>query len=199
MNRRHTSAVKALQDWTCQKCEKIMHCNKGAFVSHVRWCGFDYAAHFWGSVQKGPGCWLWTASKRWDGYGRYNVQPGKRQLTAHRYSWELANGPIPEGMGVLHKCDTPACVNPDHLFLGSHKENMRDAYAKRRHAHGDRATRRKLSEADVADILRNPPTTGKHGNVKEYAARYRVNPGAIHAILKRRYWKFVAADNGAKP
>lgn len=75
------------------------------------------------------GCWLWEGALA----GKYGVivQDGKN-LSAHRYSWELHNGDIPNGLWVLHKCDTPSCVNPDHLFLGTAKDNMQDALRKGR-------------------------------------------------------------------
>lgn len=69
-------------------------------------------------------CLLWTGRKSKDGYGKIN-RKGKT-LSAHRYSWTLVNGPIPEGLFVLHKCDVPTCINPDHLFLGTHQDNMDD-------------------------------------------------------------------------
>lgn len=94
---------------------------------------------FWLKVDKaGPGgCWLYTGFRKWDGYGwlaRY-FNGKVRYLTAHRYSWILANGPVPDGLHVLHKCDVPACCNPAHLFLGTHQDNMKDRKAKGR-THG---------------------------------------------------------------
>lgn len=77
------------------------------------------------------GCWLWTGTANERGYGR--VYSGGRMWVAHRLSWTQANGPIPSGMFVCHKCDTPACVNPDHLFLGSPRDNVLDMVAKGRH------------------------------------------------------------------
>lgn len=79
------------------------------------------------------GCWLWLGKPDKHGYGRINVggRAGKAQF-AHRVSWELHRGSIPNGMGVLHHCDTPSCVNPDHLFIGTQSDNMRDARAKGR-------------------------------------------------------------------
>lgn len=77
------------------------------------------------------GCWLWTAGVGIGGYGRLWCGAGLTRY-AHRFSYELAFGPVPSGMFVCHRCDTPACVNPDHLFLGTHRDNMRDMQQKGR-------------------------------------------------------------------
>jgi len=87
---------------------------------------------FWSQVKKGDGCWLWKGPTN----GRYG-RVGRRTY-AHRVSYELAHGPIPEGLFVMHKCDTPLCVRPDHLRVGTPKENTQDAVRKRRMATGDR-------------------------------------------------------------
>jgi hypothetical protein len=88
----------------------------------------------WEKVQKEPngGCWLWTGGTTNGGYGVIGVGRG-RLHRAHRISWEIANGPIPDGLKVLHRCDNPPCVNPAHLFLGTQVDNMRDCAAKGRH------------------------------------------------------------------
>jgi hypothetical protein len=88
---------------------------------------------FWAKVSRmSPAeCWLWTASQNSMGYGKMLVA-GKLQL-AHRISWELHIGPVPAGLFVLHRCDTPLCVNPLHLFVGTNADNMRDMKVKGRH------------------------------------------------------------------
>lgn len=76
------------------------------------------------------GCWMWSAGKTGQGYGAFSIDGKNRP--AHRVSYELFKGPIPEGLFVCHDCDTPACVNPDHLFLGTHQDNMDDRSKKGR-------------------------------------------------------------------
>lgn len=89
---------------------------------------------FWAYVTPGAPdeCWLWQAKLEKTGYGRARYQ-GKK-YGAHQLSWILHNGPIPKGLFVCHKCDVPSCVNPNHLFLGTPKDNTEDMTAKQRHA-----------------------------------------------------------------
>ena len=115
------------------KHPNVKHC------SHL--CGNQAVRHapirpveerFWEKVQKTDGCWLWTGATIAAGYGELAVGQPRKPLRAHRLSWEMHHGPIPEGLLVLHHCDVRNCVRPEHLFLGTHQDNMADAYAKGR-------------------------------------------------------------------
>jgi hypothetical protein len=93
------------------------------------------AERFWDKVRKqdGDGCWEWTANTNNQGYGFIGSGPPQRKpLLAHRVSFEIAFGPIATGMCVLHRCDNPLCVRPDHLFLGTLRDNTQDSIAKGR-------------------------------------------------------------------
>lgn len=97
-------------------------------------------------------CWLWTAGCFRRGYGAFGV--GGKLVKAHRYSWEREHGPIPYGALVCHRCDTPACVNPAHLFLGTNLENVRDRDSKGRQARqaGERNAMSKLTAKEISEI-----------------------------------------------
>lgn len=88
---------------------------------------------FWAKVKRGTAeeCWPWTGSKLKTGYGQ--LRENGKMIRAHRVSWELSRGPIPEGMNVCHHCDNPPCCNPDHLFIGTHLDNTRDKMHKGRY------------------------------------------------------------------
>ena len=94
------------------------------------------AERFWAKVDRSGECWLWTGPQVGRGYGKTSFN-GKTQR-AHRVSWELTYGPIPAGVFVCHKCDNPLCVRPEHLFLGTPLDNVRDMCAKKRQVSGSK-------------------------------------------------------------
>ncbi len=100
-----------------------------------------YKDRFLQSFQKENGCWNWEKAKNPNGYGIYTVRKEgwkrRRTVLAHRYAYEIFTGVIPQGMCVLHKCDNPSCVNPDHFFLGTQVDNMRDRKEKGRMPKGE--------------------------------------------------------------
>jgi hypothetical protein len=108
---------------------------------------------FWERIEKlanESGCWLWTGNLDSYGYGRF----GKRKAIhkAHRISYVMHKGEIPTGMCVLHHCDTPSCVNPDHLYAGTHTDNNKDKVQRNRQAKGEKMGAAKLTPALVRDI-----------------------------------------------
>jgi HNH endonuclease/helix-turn-helix resolvase-like protein len=134
---------------------------------------------FWPKVNKTETCWLWLGSRAPEGYGHLNTV-GKMKL-AHRVSWELCNGPIPDGICVLHKCDNPPCVRPDHLFLGTKLDNPTDRLIKGRLG---RVT--KLNEESVYSmwqLYQNGTSLG------ELAAQFNVNYSTIWRITHGHRWK----------
>lgn len=139
---------------------------------------------FWSRVKRGaPGeCWLWERSVDGFGYGRFYFAGGNAR--AHRFSWVLHYGEIPVGLSVLHQCDRPRCVNPAHLFLGTHEENMADMVSKRRRPHGAAHAKTTLSESDVARIRRDSRPS------RRVAAEYGVDPRTICRIRRRETWKY---------
>lgn len=114
-------------------------------------------ARFWAKVRVTPTCWLWTGTVIGsNGYGSFSMARGLARGTqapryAHRIAYELTHGQIPNGQHVLHACDVPRCVNPAHLFLGTHRDNMRDAARKGR-LHVQRPRKQRISAEAVAKI-----------------------------------------------
>lgn len=143
--------------------------------------------------KRGPNdCWLWLGDLNAQGYGRISI--GAKKLgsaLAHRVMWSVAKGrSIPRGKVVMHTCDTPACVNPKHLQLGTQAQNMRDMLAKQRGAPapwygGEGHHSARFSVDDVRAIRASTETT------KVLAARYRVNQASINKVRSRKTWKHI--------
>lgn len=137
---------------------------------------------FWPKVEKGDGCWNWTGTRKPAGYGaihEYDSTRKRKTRYAHRVAWEIARGPIPDGLSVLHSCDNPRCVNPDHLFLGDDAANALDKAIKGRAA-------RKLTPEAVRGI-RNLIQYGYPQRI--VAAMYQVDQTCVSSIhLKKTWW-----------
>jgi len=144
---------------------------------------------FWAKVDvRGPGeCWPWTGAKTTAGYGSLLVSLGpKRNGYAHRVSWELHYGPIPDGQHVCHVCDHPACVNPSHLFLGDAAANMQDKAVKGRAPRGVGIKNHKLTEAQVCEIRDR-----MHISQCEFARLFGVDQSTISYIRAGKTWKHI--------
>ena len=127
------------------------------------------------------GCWLWTGTQNPTGYGEIRDKETRRKCLAHRVSWERVNGQIPEGLFVLHKCDVKLCVNPQHLFLGTHSDNMADWVAKG--ARRASAKTNKVTYEDAQEII------ASSDSASVLSKKYGISMWAISAIRNGRSWK----------
>lgn len=143
-------------------------------------------------VRKTDTCWLWTGARCDDGYGHFNI--GGHQRRAHRVAWELwRHEPIPDGLMVLHHCDVPLCVNPDHLFLGTHKDNFIDwlnkggTRCREIYLRGEAHPRHKVTANQVLEIR----TSRK--SCKELARIFGLSDGQVSKIRNGTSWKSLKA------
>lgn len=128
------------------------------------------------------GCWLWDGPQTSrGGYGQFAFGD-RRNIKAHRYSYELHKGPIPDSLFVCHKCDTPACVNPDHLYVGTAADNAADAVSRNRSCRGQKNTHAILTEIQVRQIRRST------ASVAVLVSRYGIAESTVRAVLKRHSW-----------
>jgi len=145
-----------------------------------------YVQRFWERVTKGDKCWDWNHSLTHKGYGAfYAIYDDQTWWRAHRFSWRIHNGKIPDGMQVLHRCDNPKCVNPDHLWLGTDADNRADRIHKGRQTKGKRIPTAKLSREAVRMIRRSPL------NNTQMAKKLGMHNSTISRIRLRKYWKYV--------
>ena len=151
---------------------------------------------FWAKVHKTKTCWEWTAFRMPFGYGQF--APRGKMKYAHRVSWELEYGPIPEGMCVLHKCDVPYCIRPDHLFLGTHQDNMDDMVSKGRTGgydkKGEANPKGKLTEnmVRIARAVYGTEIDGKKVSYQRIADAFGVQKSCIAHIIQGRKWTHLA-------
>lgn len=158
-------------------------------------------------------CWTWTDSKNRNGYGQFTVRG--RMFRPHRLAWILAHGPIPKsddnyhGLCVMHRCDNPACVRPDHFVLGTHTDNMRDkerkgrgnqpcgdANGQRKHpesrARGESRGLAKLTNSDAV-MIRVLYATGRFSH-RSLAAQFGVSHVVIGGVVRRDLWSHIPDD-----
>lgn len=140
---------------------------------------------FWEKVNKTKNCWEWIGAKTDFGYGM--IKRKGRKVVMHRFSWELHKGKIPKGLFVLHKCDNPPCVNPDHLFLGTQKDNMQDMFKKGRanHKSGEKAPHSKLKDVQINKI-RELWKTGKYVQ-REIAKVFSIDQSLVSMIVNNKH------------
>ena len=144
---------------------------------------------FWAYTEKHGDCLLWKGATNANGYGAFYFK--KKIVTASRVAFELTNGPIPTGLFVCHKCDTPLCVNPDHLFLGTHEDNMIDRDKKNpmggivTTSKGEGNVKAKLSAHNVFEIRRS--ILGS----RALARQYGVDRTTIQRIRSKKIWSHI--------
>jgi hypothetical protein len=137
-------------------------------------------------VEPNSYCWLWLSTIHDSGYGL--LWRNGKHVRAHRVSYEHFVGPIPEGLHVCHRCDVPCCVNPDHLFLGTHCDNMRDMASKARASHGERRPGARLTADDVLNIRRSAAAGVSQASL---ARKYCVSEVSVSRIVRRKAWRHV--------
>ncbi len=169
---------------TCEHCKRVYPAMTYQIKRKQRFCSGECRNHlsdierFWIKVIKTNSCWVWMGASVSKRYG--NMRFGNRSQLAHRVSWQIHHGEIPEGQNVLHKCDNGFCVRPNHLFLGTQIDNMRDCLVKDR-----RPVASKLSVPKVKLIRMSNRTDG------ELAAKFGVALRTIRDARKRRTWDYL--------
>ncbi len=142
---------------------------------------------FWSRCRKSD-CWIWTGSLKGK-YGWFFFN--KRNERAHRVSWMITYGVIPDGLCVLHKCDTPLCVNPRHLFLGTKSDNNLDKCSKGRQAKGEGVWRSKLSSDDARYIRNNYKKHSRVTGSVALARQFGMSHQGILSVVNRETWNHV--------
>lgn len=159
-----------------------LYCSRACY-EEVRSGESHVGDRFWSKVNKTPTCWLWTATRSRE-YGQFWKPDGTRIL-AHRMAWELTHGPIPDGLFVCHNCpggDNPLCVRPDHLFLGTQADNIRDMTSKGRHPFA-KITPEQAREIKALLASGVGPTA--------IAARFELSRSGVKAIQRGSTWKHI--------
>jgi hypothetical protein len=150
----------------------------------------NISERFWSKVNKTETCWLWTAGIfQQGGYGQFCIRRGF-PARAHRISWIMSYGNIPDGMDILHDCDNPLCVNPSHLWVGTPKENIRDAVKRGRLLPkiGEKNGASVLTEAIVRAIRMDAKNNMRPLELRE---KYKISSALLYTITHYISWKHV--------
>lgn len=184
-------------EMTCEQCGKIFTTYPSAIKNGRKFCS-EACGHahqlrepeerFWEKVNKTESCWPWTAATNPLGYGIFGLAPGQNVL-AHRFSWSLVHGPIQDDLQICHDCpngDCPSCCRPDHLFIGTQLDNMRDSVKKKRNAFGERNGHAKVTEAQVIEMrkLRSNGMT-----LRALAEQFGIHSTSVLQIVTGKNWK----------
>lgn len=149
---------------------------------------------FWNNVNKeGPihpihgQCWVWKKSII-NGYGKFNI--GSKTTKAHRFSWKVSNGSF-NNLWVLHKCDNRLCVNPNHLFLGDHEDNIKDMVKKERQEKGKEHHNSKLTEDDILEIRKIYVKGSRTLGTIALGNKFGVDSSVISRIINKKRWNHI--------
>jgi hypothetical protein len=172
----------------CERCGKPFHPwpkrknTKARMFCSIQCREVPVVERFWLQVGKTIGCWTWKGRVDKDGYGEFYP------LMAHRFSWQLHNGPIPENLCVLHHCDNPPCTNPDHLYIGTPSDNAHDRMIRGRER-GELHGMAIVNESQVREIRHRYVTENIS---QEYlGAEYGLSQTSISQIVLRKCWRHV--------
>lgn len=174
----------------CVRCGTQVKRPRAKYCSYeCSWAGQLKCADelFWKKVDISGECWLWQSTHRSGGYGNFVSQ--SKSILAHRYSYELVYGPIPEGLFVLHSCDVKLCVRPTHLSVGTQLENMQQCKARGRTPFGEKQGQSKLTDADVRKI-RTMYASGEY-TFDQLAEIFPVRRHTISKAVRRLTWAHI--------
>jgi hypothetical protein len=191
----------ARYQWAQKEFQK--YCGRPCYQAAIRYTTEKTLEVMWAQIDRnGPGgCWIWRGSTNNMGYGSIQFN-GRKMVAVHRLIYQLAHGNL-EGPHVfcLHKCDTPRCVNPEHIFLGDDKANTADKVAKKRHLYGERNSHARLTEAQVlvirAEYWYDP--VRNRSNILELVAKYGVSRITLSALISGRSWKHLPGARKVRP